>query len=79
MATDVAGTEYTDNTVAQLQRTKFTYTIVAKNAKGSSDPVESNTVAAGMPPLPPVEFPITSDDEATASSSSGQDGPTLTV
>ena len=64
VATDVAGTAYTDNTVAELQRTKFTYTIVAKNAKGCSDPVESNTVAAGMPPLPPVEFPITSADEA---------------
>lgn len=64
VATDVAGTEFTDQSVASVERAKVTYTIVAKNAKGAGDPVQSNEIEAGMAPLPPVTFVTNTEDDA---------------
>ena len=64
IGTDITATTFTDESVSSLDRSKFIYTIVAKNAKGESDPVESNEIEAGMAPLPPVSFGLNSEEDA---------------
>ena len=64
VASDITGTSFTDESVAKVKRGKYTYTIVAKNAKGSSDPVDSKAIEAGLAPMPPVSFAINSEETA---------------
>ena len=64
VASDLAATTFTDEEVATVVRGKYTYTIVAKTPAGVSDAVVSNSVEAGIPPLPPVKFGTETEDEA---------------
>ena len=64
VASDLSATTFTDEEVATIVRGKYTYSIVAKTPAGVSDAVVSNTVEAGVPPLPPVKFPTNTKDAA---------------
>lgn len=64
VASDVTGTSFIDESVAKVKRGKFTYTIVAKNSKGSSDAVDSKAIEAGLAPMVPVSYPINSEETA---------------
>ena len=80
VATDVQGTEFTDETVANETRGKFTYTIVGKNEAGVSDSVTTAEIEAGAAPLPPVSFLINTEDDSkqwTAFEGWGGDGQTF--
>lgn len=77
VASDIQGTEFTDETIVNETRGKFTYTIVGKNEAGVGDSVTTAEIEAGSAPLPPASFLIKTKDDSeqwTAFEGWGGDG-----
>lgn len=64
VATDIEATEFTDESIANENRAKVTYSITAKNEAGVGDAVTTAELEAGAASLPPVSYMINSAEDA---------------